>query len=145
MWNLNHVNSRILRALTCFFIDPFFIFYCFSWFLIRFTRHSGHAIPYLNNWLTDFVFVPLIVHASSIFGYFILHLKTPHRYPLSQILLLSLMVALVFEYIMPKYTSYNTADFMDVLAYLLGGLFYYYVHQQYTYKRLSRLEQESEI
>lgn len=145
MWNVSNVNSTIIRALNYFFIDPFFVFYCFSWFLIRFTRQSGHAIPYLNNWLTDFVFVPLIIHASYIVGYFLLRLKKPHIYPLSQILLLSLIVSVVFEYVMPKYTTYNTADLGDVLAYLLGGMFYFCVHQKYSFNRLSRFDQETEI
>lgn len=145
MRNVSHVNRRILRALNCFFIDPFFVFYCFSWFLIRISRHSGDVIPYLNNWLTDFVFVPLIMHTSYIAGYFFLRLNKPHIYPLSQILFLSLVVSLVFEYIMPKYTTYNTADLGDVLAYLLGGVFYYCVHQKYSFKKLSRLKQEIEI
>lgn len=145
MWNVGNVNSTIIRALNYFLVDPFFVFYCFSWFLIRFTRQSGHAIPYLNNWLTDFVFVPLIIHASYIFGYFFLRLEKPHIYPLSQILLLSLIVSVVFEYIMPKYTTYNTADFGDILAYCLGGVFYFCVHQKYSFNRLSRFAQEAVI
>ncbi|KKO90431.1 hypothetical protein AAW12_15120 [Sphingobacterium sp. Ag1] len=83
----------------------------------------------MNNWLTDFVFVPIIIHFSSIIGSFVFNNNKAHGYPLYQIWTISLLASILFEWIMPKYTSYNTGDIIDVLAYFAGGLFYFYIHQ----------------
>ncbi|MFZ4860591.1 hypothetical protein ACL9RF_00215 [Sphingobacterium sp. Mn56C] len=114
------------------FIDPFVVFYASSWLLIRYTRKMGCPIPWLNNWLTDFVFVPLILHFMLIVALTIAGNRFRFRFPLVQIMVVCLYVAIGFEYIAPKYTSYNTADWGDVLAYFLGGIAFYYIHQPYT-------------
>lgn len=90
-------------------------------------------VPYLNNWLTDLVYVPLICAVCH--WIFLNVMNTPARirsFPLVQILVLATFVAVVFEGVMPHYTDYNTADPIDVLCYYLGGLFYYFIHQKYV-------------
>ncbi|WP_270089927.1 hypothetical protein [Sphingobacterium sp. SYP-B4668] len=135
MWSVSHACSRFVRALVYLLDDSYFIGYSISWILIRFTRQGGHPIPLLNNWLTDFVFVPLIIHVSQAVGIYFLQTKKPFRYPLFQILLISLATSYVFEWMMPEFTIHHTSDLWDVVVYFLGGMFYYYVHQPYTHKR----------
>lgn len=131
-------NRSVFRSLIFITLDKYFMFYCCSWLLIRYTRKLHLPIPLLNNWLTDFVFVPLIAHVSFILGSVIFITNGTFKYPLYQILSISLLTALVFEGFLPYYTHYNTADFNDILAYFAGGVFYYAVHQNYTSKKIRK-------
>ncbi len=131
-------NSSVFRSLILITLDRYFIFYCCSWLLIRYTRKLHFPIPLLNNWLTDFVFVPLIAHVAFVLGSLIFTTGGTFKYPIYQILSISLLTALVFEGFLPYYTHYNKADFYDVLAYFAGGVFYYAVHQNYTSRKIRK-------
>lgn len=133
----SYVDRHFLCALVKNLFDGIFIFYWLCWFFIRFTRIQHFPIPFLNNWLTDLVFVPIIVHVASITGSFLFNKGKPHGYPLYQIWLISAIVSLLFEYLMPSYTDYNTGDPYDVIAYFMGGLFYFLFHQPRYIKKSS--------
>ncbi len=124
------------RPLICLFLDRFLVFYCASWCFIRYNRLEGNYIPYLNDWLTDFVFVPLVAHFSFVFGVFIFRPGIGYRFSFAQMLLVAVCSSISFEYVFPMYSDYNVADWADVAAYFGGALFYYGVHQGHTKKRL---------
>ncbi len=132
-------NCSVFRSLIFIILDRYFVFYCCSWLLIRYTRKLQIPISFLNSWLTDFVFVPLITHISFVLGSLIFMPDGTFKYPLYQILSISLFISLVFEGTLPYYTHYNTADFYDVLAYFAGGMFYYFVHQNHTSKKIRKV------
>jgi len=138
MWYYNHANSRFICALAKIFVDKYFVFYCLSWFIIRYTRQIGFPIPILNNWLTDFVFVPLIAHFTLVIAHFFYRKQAQLSFRLIHILVLAGYVSIIYEYIAPKYTSYNTADWGDVVVYFLGAFFYYYIHQPYTLRLIEK-------
>jgi len=139
MRRYSYVDCHFFCALGKALFDGLFLFYWACWFFIRFTRLSGVPIPPLNSWLTDFVFVPIIVHFSAVAGSFIFNRGRAYGYPLHQIWLISALASLLFEGIMPHYTDYNTADIYDVIAYFAGGLFYYLCHQpRYMRHHLTR-------
>lgn len=135
MWNYSHAYRGFFRALRNFIRDPFLWFYGFSWVLIRITRKTENPIPFINNWLTDFVFIPLICVCSH---YFILYILPSHypkiKYPLLHILILATWVSYIYEFVMPSITTYNVKDYFDIIAYFAGGFFYYFVHQKYVMK-----------
>lgn len=132
-------NCSVFRSLIFIILDRYFVFYCCSWLLIRYTRKLQIPISFLNSWLTDFVFAPLITHISFVLGSLIFMPDGTFKYPLYQILSISLFISLVFEGTLPYYTLYNTADFYDVLAYFAGGMFYYFVHQNHTSKKIRKV------
>lgn len=143
MITLKFCNISILLKL---FFDRYFLFYATSWLLIRFLRDQDITIRYLNDWLTDFVFVALVTHFTLCVGHFLLGFKVSFRYSFKPIALACLLTSIVFEIIAPKITNYNTADPIDVLMYFLGGYFYYKIHQNYTLKKiLIYLEPKGEI
>ena len=144
MWSYRNVNRSLFCTLSKELFDGLFIFYWFCWFFIRFSRSVNAPIPYLNNWLTDLVFVPIIIHFSSVIGSFQFNKNRAHGYPLYQIWTISFLVSILFEWIMPKYTSYNTGDIIDILAYFSGGLFYFCFHQPYYIRRNFQLAQQQE-
>ncbi len=90
----------------------------------------------LNSWLTDFIFVPIIIHVALVLSNHVLGSVKVLRYPLFLIMLTSALVSISFEWILPQITTYNTGDPIDVLMYFSGGLFYYYVHQHIYIKKL---------
>ena len=142
MWTYSHVNRRVIRALALFLIDPFFLFYCLCWVIIRYFRISGNPIPYLNDWLTDIVFIPLIAHFSYCLGLFILRLERGFKYSLKQLFLLAFLTSIFFEVLSPMITDYNTADFMDAICYFLGACFFYYIHQPYLNKKIYKYKKQ---
>ncbi|ULT24102.1 hypothetical protein KUH03_34340 [Sphingobacterium sp. E70] len=122
----SYVDRHFLCALVKNLFDGIFIFYWLCWFFIRFTRLQHFPIPFLNSWLTDLVFVPIIVHVASITGSFLFNKGKPHGYPLYQIWLISAIVSLLFEYVMPNYTDYNTGIPMTSLPILWEDYFTFY-------------------
>ncbi|SDL01015.1 Uncharacterised protein [Sphingobacterium mizutaii] len=132
MWTFSHVSSRIFRTLRLFFLDPYFLIYGIVWVIVRYCRVTGNPIPYVNNWLTDLVFVPLIAHFAFCIGFLLLDLKRGFSFPLAQLFALAFMCSIFFEVLSLKFTDYNTADIFDVVCYFLGALFYYFIHQPYN-------------
>ena len=120
------------------FFEPLFVVYCALWCLIHFFRWVQHPLPWLNNYLTDFVFVPVIAHMSVSFIRWLLKDSTC-SFPVSYLLCMALYAAIVFEYAMPRFSPVYTGDWGDVLAYFLGALFYYYVHQGKIYRSRIRV------
>lgn len=136
MRNFIHVGRCFFRPLIYLFFDGYVVFYALSWIIIRYTRHIDQPIPYLNNWLTDFVFIPLVLHATQLLAFAVLGIQVQIRYRLLHMLLFAAYVSLFFEYLAPKFTTYNTADGLDVVAYFLGAFFYRYVHQPFLIKQI---------
>jgi len=108
--------------------DPLFIGYCVCWPLIHYFRWRGMPIPVLNDYLTDFVFIPLVAHASLIFTRFISR-KPNIIYPLHWLLIIALYVSVIFEVLLPRYSTKVVGDTGDIAAYFAGSIFYFYVHQ----------------
>jgi len=77
-----------------------------------------------------------VVHFSLILGNILLTSTHLRKYSLLQILSFSLCTSVVFEGLLPHITSYNVGDWGDVIAYFSGGIFYYYVHQNISIKKL---------
>lgn len=140
MWHNRYVDRYFIRALILLFVDRYTCLYACSWFAIRISRCIGKPIPFINNYLTDFVFTPLILHFTSILGLYLFKSYFPLRFPLWQILFLSTYVSIIFEWLAPKYTSYNVGDWGDVIAYFAGGLFYHYIHNIYFCKKVIKIK-----
>lgn len=121
-------NRHFVCAVIKKTFDKFLLTYILLWCFARFLRWNESTIPLINNWLTDFLFVPVVAHLSVSFTRYVV-LKNPlYTYPFAYLLLMVGYVSLVFEYVLPRYSEKATGDPYDVIAYFLGSLFYYYVH-----------------
>lgn len=110
--------------------DPLFCTYCLLWGFIHLFRWIGYPIPFLNDYLTDFLFVPVVAHiALMVIRAYVLR-DAFYAYPVYYLLLIACYSAIIFEWIMPAVSTVYTRDYGDVVAYFLGGMFYYYVHQR---------------
>lgn len=106
-------------------LHPVFVISCFLWVVIRLGRLSHHPIPYLNGQLTDFLAVPAIGHLCLTFIRTLV-VKDPHYvFPLSFVLFIALYISVAFELVLPSWSDKFVGDWLDVMAYFAGSLFYY--------------------
>lgn len=132
-----NTHIRYLKALSVLTFDGLFVSYWCGWILIRLSRYSDHPIPFLNNWLTDFVYLPIVIHIILVLGHAFIKPSEATSIPSYCVLMLCGFVAFVFEYLMPSITSFYIFDPWDVAMYFAGGLFYYFFHQPHVLKRLN--------
>ena len=89
-----------------------------------FKRNNFYLPPLLNNYLADFLCLPLLLSIAL----FMLHkIKRDATIFLSRkmILFTCFYISFVFEYLLPQYSQRYTSDPFDIIAYFMGGLIYY--------------------
>ncbi|KFF16035.1 hypothetical protein [Chryseobacterium sp. JM1] len=106
-------------------ISYWFLLGIAAWLLIIFLRKKGIIIPVISNHLTDCITVPMYTYLieylmNNILGY---HWKPDFKFILSSTLYLSIL----FEVICPMLSEKFTVDILDVVAYLAGGIVYYFI------------------
>lgn len=111
-------------------LDKYILVYIFCWLFIHICRQLHHPIPFLNNWLTDFIFLPMTFHMAKSVFYLLAKTETTFDFTLSALLIATAYVSIVLEYFAPKYSHKFTRDIMDVCMYFGGTIFYYFVHQK---------------
>lgn len=105
-------------------ISYWFLLGLAAWGTIILLRRNGIYIPVINNHFTDLITVPMYCYLieyimNSILWY---HWKPDLKFVLTSVLYL----AFLFEVLCPKLSGLFTGDFLDVLAYAVGGLIYYF-------------------
>jgi hypothetical protein len=108
-------------------LNPWFIIGCLTWAIVLFLRRIGHPLPYVNGYINDTFALPVIANLGLWFNRVFI-IKSNH-YVLSkrQVIFMVIYVAIVFEGFLPYLSKTYTADWIDVLLYILGGLFFYKV------------------
>ena len=99
-----------------------------------FQKFTAIQVPmYLNNYLNDFLFTPIILFVCL---KVIIAIKRDiqYRLPLWIILYVCLMVSLAFEYYFPKILMRYTSDLIDVLLYFLSGFLFYFLQNIESYR-----------
>lgn len=96
-----------------------------AWIFIVFLRKKGIFIPVISNHFTDFITVPMY---ACLIEYVMINVleyqwKPDFKFILSSIVYLSLL----FEVVGPMLSERFTGDILDVMAYLAGGMMYYYM------------------
>lgn len=95
------------------------------WVSIIFLRKSGIFIPVISNHFTDLITIPMYAYLieylmNEILGY---HWKPDFKFILTSVLYLSIL----FEVVCPMLSERFTADILDFVAYLVGGVVYYFL------------------
>ena len=108
-------------------LNRWFIAGCITWLIVITARKTGHPLPLINGYINDAFAIPVIANLGLWFKrQFII--KNDY-YVLAQwhIIFIVLYVRLVFDILLPLYSKTYTADWIDVLLYVFGGVFFYYV------------------
>jgi hypothetical protein len=98
--------------------------------LLHFFRWVHHPLPWINNWLTDIVFIPATAHLALTITRCYLVKDGNYRYPLRHLLFIAVYTTLLCEWLLPAYIPGSVCDPWDGVAYLAGALFFYYIHQR---------------
>lgn len=93
-------------------------------------RKSGHPVPVLNGYINDFVAIPVIANLGLWFQR--MFVIRNNYYVLSRwhIIFIVVYVSILFELALPYYSKRYTADWVDVMLYAAGGIFFYRIENQ---------------
>lgn len=91
--------------------------------VIELLQHFQITIPYFHYWANDLIAIPLILSLTVSLKRMIFQ---DIHFTLSpiQIIFVFIYVSVLFELILPAYSSKYTGDLADVFCYGLGTLFY---------------------
>lgn len=109
--------------------DPFFFGYIAVWLTVHCFRYLHYPLPFVNGWLTDFIFIPAVAHFARTC---VRYIFPGHHfiYPLHWLIVAAIYTGVMCEWLLPKYTQHTVGDVLDAFAYVGGALFFYYVHQK---------------
>jgi hypothetical protein len=81
--------------------------------------------PLINNYVNDLLCLPLLLAAME---FLIIRLKKDKyfKFPLGFVIFLAIYYSVYFEYYLPKVNPRYTADWIDVILYVVGGLTFYF-------------------
>lgn len=107
--------------------NPWFIGFCLIWSIYFVASITNHPILLLQGYLTDLLAVPVIANLGLWFQRIFIVKRSTYVLKAGHIIFIVLYLSLVFEWLLPKYRPEKfTGDWMDVLLYILGGLFFFW-------------------
>jgi len=104
--------------------NPWFLIVGVAYLILLVLKKTGVYIAVLSDYGADLLALPV---ALSITLWVIRRSKAERkdfRYPWTYILVAVLVFAVLFEWIFPSMTDRFTADWIDIIAYGLGGVFF---------------------
>lgn len=108
-------------------LNPWFIAGCTVWLVIHIARAAGHPLPYLNGSLTDFFAVPVLINISLWLQRVFIIKNNYYVLSPAQVIFFVIFTSVLFEGILPPLSKTYTADWMDIILYVAGGFFFYFV------------------
>lgn len=110
----------------------------FLYLMIQLTRRLSIKTPsFINSYLTDFLFIPLLLLLTI---WLIRLIKRDENLILSISMLIFnwIVVSIVFEYYLPQKNSLYIGDKLDVLMYFLGTICFYFLQNKIVQKKLPK-------
>ncbi|MDF2431932.1 MAG: hypothetical protein JWP44_1563 [Mucilaginibacter sp.] len=108
-------------------LNPWFIAGCIIWIVVITTRKLGHPLPYVNGYINDAFAVPVIANLGLWFQRVVIIKSNYYVLAPRHVIFIVLYLAIFFEGLLPWLSKNYTADWIDVLLYVIGGLFFYRV------------------
>lgn len=106
-------------------LNRWFIVACLIWLVVTIMRRSGHPLPVLNGYIDDLLAIPVIANLGLWFQrVFVIRNNYYVLSPWHVVFIVS-YVSVLFELALPHYSKTYTGDWVDVMLYLLGGIFFY--------------------
>jgi hypothetical protein len=111
------IRLKILRQL----FNPWFIFFVAVFFAHQWAAANDYSHWLLRSYLGDLLAIPVLLHLITVSIRLVLNNST-FRADWVMLLSLWIVVAIVFEGILPYYYARYTQDYIDLLVYALGLL-----------------------
>src|ERR1700692_2394075 len=108
-------------------LNPWFIAGCLTWVIVFTARRLGHPLPLVNGHIDDAFAIPVIANLGLWFQRVFIIKNNYYVLAPWHIIFIVIYVSLVFEWLLPLLSKTYTADWIDVLLYVTGGLFFYFV------------------
>lgn len=107
-------------------IQPYFVICVIAYLLIRLDRATQWILwpEFIRYNMNDFLCLPIILTLTTCI---LRYLKQDSSIQLSGILIFgeALFYSVLFEVLLPLYSITYTADYIDVIMYILGAYFYW--------------------
>lgn len=116
-------------------LSPYFISLCLLYIINKLAdlplNSNSLLYLFLKNHFNDLLYIPI---SLTLCLACIRWVKKTPLFILNIGLIISMVIfcSLVFEYIGPNYYLHSTRDWIDVVMYVLGGVFYYFLQKQYV-------------
>jgi len=101
----------------------FFLFLFFLYLLSLFSKFYRPADCWVNNYLADFLCIPIVLYISRGVIRWIKK-RRKFQFSLIQVLFAIVYFSILFEFIFPQFSDRYTSDYIDILMYLAGGGLY---------------------
>jgi hypothetical protein len=108
-------------------LNPWFIAGCLIWVIVLTARKLGHPLSYINGYITDVFAIPVIANLGLWFQRVFIIKNNYYVLAPWHVIFIVLYLVLVFEILLPLLSKTYTPDWIDVLLYIIGGLFFYRV------------------
>ncbi len=105
--------------------NRWFIAFILIWLCLFICRKSHYPVPYLNDYLGDALAIPVIANLGLWFKRILIIKNDYYVLSAKQVAFIVIYVSLVFEGLLPLTSKIYTADYKDLLLYVLGGIFFY--------------------
>jgi hypothetical protein len=111
-------------------LNKWFIAGCLVWLVMTILRRSGHPLPVLNGYIDDLVAIPVIANLGLWFQR--IFVVRNDYYVLSpwHVIFIVIYVSVMFELALPHYSKNYTSDWVDVILYVVGGVFFYKIENR---------------
>ncbi len=119
----NALKKRSFQAFLVFFI---------SWLIFHLPKNWISFPIFLNSYFDDFLVVPIVLT----FSLFLQQTWVNPLFVYSKFFILSVVMyfGILFEIILPKFIPAYTSDIYDLIAYLIGGIIFYFLQNIFIKK-----------
>ncbi len=118
-------NNISLKMKTL--LNPWFLCFCILWAIVYFARATHHPILLLPGHFTDLLAVPVIANLGLWFQRIFTYKRSTYVLKPGHVIFIVTYLSFVFEWLLPKYYPQKfTSDWIDVMLYILGGLFFFW-------------------
>jgi hypothetical protein len=107
--------------------NPWFFTGILAWAIVILFRKLGHPLPFVNNYLGDLFAIPVIANLGLWFQRVFIIKNNYYVLGVWQVIFVVVYVSFIFEGMLPLVSKTYTADWIDVLLYIVGGIFFFEV------------------
>jgi hypothetical protein len=108
-------------------LNRWFITGCLIWIIVITARKLGYPLPLINGYIDDAFAIPVIANLGLWFQRVFIIKNNYYVLAPWHIIFIVIYVSLTFEGLLPVLSKTYTADWIDVLLYIFGGVFFYCV------------------
>lgn len=95
-------------------------------------------IEWADNYADDLLAVPFVSSCVLLMENFIIYKEHKRTHSFAQLLFLFVFISVVFEFIIPIYSTFYTYDIWDIVFYFLGFILYFFAKKNLDKEYLPR-------